>query len=116
MLAMIPTPALAMIFLFPINDAYESYRKEYDEFLKEKKHCTRPSVHFFKQTISNACGMMAVLHSLANNTDIVRKRAQRPRASFNMLYKALVCFTILSVKQSPCRPRSVESIWKDVKR
>lgn len=70
LLAMVPQPVKAVIFLFPITQAYETYRQQQEKDLREKypnildktKH-----IHFFKQTISNACGMIGLLHSLANN-------------------------------------------------
>ena len=31
-----------------------------------------PNVYFMKQTIGNACGTIAILHSIANNTDVLK--------------------------------------------
>ncbi|KAI8329797.1 ubiquitin C-terminal hydrolase uCHL1 [Chlamydoabsidia padenii] len=74
LLAMVPQPVKAVIFLFPITPAYETYRQQQEKTILEQnpkvlegtKH-----VHFFKQTISNACGMIGLLHSLANNNDAI---------------------------------------------
>eukprot|EP00835_Amoeboradix_gromovi_P005960 NODE_624_length_5893_cov_0.149465.p2 type:complete len:206 gc:universal NODE_624_length_5893_cov_0.149465:1228-1845(+) len=54
LLAMVPRPVRALMFLFPI-----SIRK--DTITEFKGSCW-----FSKQTISNACGTVAVLHALAN--------------------------------------------------
>lgn len=38
-------------------------------------HCclqeVSPNVYFMKQTIGNACGTVAIIHSIANNTDVL---------------------------------------------
>jgi len=66
LLDMIPQPVAALMLLFPINEKYENYVKTID-FEK----ATPPSLYYMKQTISNACGTVAMLHSVANNTDVI---------------------------------------------
>ncbi|CAO3593839.1 unnamed protein product [Absidia cylindrospora] len=70
LLAMVPQPVKAVIFLFPITEAYEKYRLEQEQRILDQHPnvvAETQHVHFFKQTISNACGMIGLLHSLANN-------------------------------------------------
>ncbi|KAI8378922.1 hypothetical protein BD560DRAFT_366167 [Blakeslea trispora] len=72
LLAMIPTPVEAMIFLFPLTETYERFKEEEEARLTKLEQNIGPEVIFFKQTIENACGMMALLHSVASNDgDIV---------------------------------------------
>ncbi|KAI7898598.1 uncharacterized protein BX663DRAFT_524039 [Cokeromyces recurvatus] len=69
LLAMIPTPVEAMIFLFPITEAYEKFKSEEEAHIIKCEQSISPDVIFFKQTIENACGMIALLHSVASNDD-----------------------------------------------
>ncbi|KAJ3104165.1 ATP-binding cassette sub- A member 1 [Phlyctochytrium bullatum] len=68
MLAFVPRPVIAILLLFPVTDKYEAFRKEQEERLKNGGNVVSPSVYFLRQTISNACGTIGILHSLANNT------------------------------------------------
>ena len=56
-----------MILLFPINEKYEEFRKQEEEEVKAKGQEVSPKVYFMKQTIGNACGTVALLHSILNN-------------------------------------------------
>jgi len=60
LLAFVPQPVLAVILLFPVSQADST--EPGDESLREK-------CYFVKQTIQNACGTIALLHSVANNVD-----------------------------------------------
>ena len=73
LLGFVPRPVAAMIFLYPITDAAEQFRHEEEAALVKKEQDISPDVMFFKQTISNACGMMALIHSLANKKELVGK-------------------------------------------
>ncbi|CAO3664392.1 unnamed protein product [Rhizopus stolonifer] len=66
---MIPQPVQAMVFLFPITDIYEEFKEKEEDHLIRHEQAISPDVIFFKQTIGNACGMMAILHSIASNDD-----------------------------------------------
>lgn len=66
---MIPRPVQAIIFLFPITEAYEKFKAEEEARITKCGQYISPEVVFFKQTISNACGMIALLHSLASSDD-----------------------------------------------
>ncbi|KAJ1679859.1 Ubiquitin carboxyl-terminal hydrolase isozyme L3 [Spiromyces aspiralis] len=66
LLAFVPQPVLSVIFLYPLEAKLETYR---EKLLQEHRPPADESkkVWHTKQTISNACGTIAVLHSLANN-------------------------------------------------
>jgi len=68
-LSMIPQPVKAVVLLFPITENYERDSKEEVKQIQEKGQEVAPNVVFFKQTISNACGTIGLLHTLASNTD-----------------------------------------------
>ncbi|CAL8069710.1 unnamed protein product [Calicophoron daubneyi] len=61
MLGVIPRPVLAVLLLFPITDA--SKANPLGQLVVNK------DIMFIKQTIANACGTVALLHSIVNNQD-----------------------------------------------
>ncbi|CAH1758046.1 8475_t:CDS:2 [Entrophospora sp. SA101] len=66
----------AVLLLFPITENHEKYNKELIEKTLASTSSTSvisslPDLVFFKQTISNACGTIGLLHSLASNTDTI---------------------------------------------
>ena len=66
LLSFIPRPVHALIFLTP-SSAYHATR---DNTEAEMKHASFPvgptAVAWFKQTVGNACGLMAFLHCICN--------------------------------------------------
>lgn len=83
----IPRPVAAFIFLFPDTKNYNEFRKKDDERLKAEDQNVSEKAVFFKQTIRNACGMMALIHCLANNQQILSKVS----ISFLTLTYLLIC-------------------------
>ncbi|XP_070554218.1 ubiquitin carboxyl-terminal hydrolase isozyme L3-like isoform X2 [Ptychodera flava] len=71
LLGMVPSPAVALLLLFPINEKYEAYKKEEQEKIEKEGQSVSPKVYFMKQTIGNACGTIGLLHAIANNTDVI---------------------------------------------
>ncbi|KAG0299971.1 Ubiquitin carboxyl-terminal hydrolase isozyme L3 [Dissophora globulifera] len=67
LLAFVPQPVHALILLFPVTPKYEEYRKEEQQRIERQGQTVSPNVVFYPQTITNACGTMGVLHSIANN-------------------------------------------------
>lgn len=67
LLAFIPRPALALLLVFPVSASYESSRLAEDAGVDEYagKGEGEPVV-WWKQTIRNACGLMGLLHAVAN--------------------------------------------------
>ncbi|KAE9400352.1 peptidase C12, ubiquitin carboxyl-terminal hydrolase 1 [Gymnopus androsaceus JB14] len=72
LLALVPKPVKAVLLLFPITQALEIKRKEEDEEIQTtaqplfKQKSNSEPVIWIKQTISNACGTIGLLHALAN--------------------------------------------------
>eukprot|EP00249_Psilotum_nudum_P002883 c16106_g1_i1 orf=312-1001(-) len=60
LLAMVPRPVLAVLFLFPINEESEVQRNA------EEGHKVSDKVYFMKQTVGNACGTVGLLHAVGN--------------------------------------------------
>lgn len=67
MLSFVPRPALALLLVFPVSAVYESHRMAEDNTVDEYKGTgDQEPVLWWKQTIRNACGMMGLLHAVAN--------------------------------------------------
>lgn len=67
LLSMVEQPVKAVILLFPLSDLLEVKRKEEDLRFKAQAQSLLSSVFWIKQTISNACGTIGLLHALANS-------------------------------------------------
>ncbi|TBU30706.1 cysteine proteinase [Dichomitus squalens] len=68
LLALVSQPVKAVILLFPLNDACQQRRRQEDERIAgEGQPAIDPTIFWMKQTISNACGTMALLHALINS-------------------------------------------------
>ncbi|KAF9932402.1 Ubiquitin carboxyl-terminal hydrolase isozyme L3 [Linnemannia zychae] len=67
LLAFVPQPVHAVILLFPCTPKYEEFVKEEGQRIDKEGQTVSPNIVFYPQTISNACGTMGVLHSIANN-------------------------------------------------
>lgn len=68
-LAWVPKPVLAVILLFPCSENYNKYSEIQCKSIEEKGQVVASDVYFLKQFVSNACGTIALIHSVANNTD-----------------------------------------------
>jgi ubiquitin carboxyl-terminal hydrolase L3 len=66
LLAMLPQPCLALIFLFPYTKMAAYKAEQHDRLVASGQHIS-PQVYFMKQLVGNACGTVAVVHCLANN-------------------------------------------------
>ncbi|PPQ95420.1 hypothetical protein CVT26_008441 [Gymnopilus dilepis] len=67
LLAFVPQPVKAVVLLFPIDPEGEALRKAEDEKIaKEGQPGVDNTIFFVKQTISNACGTIGLIHALAN--------------------------------------------------
>lgn len=51
--------------IYAKNDLVQKWK---EEELQE----VSPNLFFMKQTIGNACGTVAIIHSIANNTDVLQ--------------------------------------------
>ncbi|CAG07309.1 unnamed protein product, partial [Tetraodon nigroviridis] len=68
-LSTIPKPVCAVLLLFPVTDAYEAFKQEEEDRLKQQPQDVSPDVYFIKQTIGNACGTIGLIHAVANNQE-----------------------------------------------
>lgn len=69
MLSWVPRPVLAVMLLFPISESYEQHKKQEESDILSKGQEVPSEVFCMKQNLSNACGTIALVHSVANNTD-----------------------------------------------
>ena len=65
-LEMIPRPIVSVILSYPLTSDSETYLQSEAERIIQSGQFISPSVRFMKQTISNACGTIALLHSILN--------------------------------------------------
>lgn len=68
LIAIVPQPVIAVMFLFPINDKTTVFYEKLKNAHKSEPHSK--NLFFIKQTIDNACGTMAILHSTLNNLSV----------------------------------------------
>lgn len=73
LLYLVPRPLLAVLLLFPFSKEDDKYCKDQDDHANNK--CEKPNLdlYFMRQTISNACGTVALIHAIANNFDKLSK-------------------------------------------
>ncbi|XP_059052400.1 ubiquitin carboxyl-terminal hydrolase-like [Achroia grisella] len=65
-LAWVPRPVLAVVLLFPLSEIYEQLRRKEENNLVNKE--PPKDVFHLRQVLSNVCGTIALVHSVANNT------------------------------------------------
>jgi len=80
LLDFIPQPCIAVLFLFPYKQTLKL--KSDEKTGDDSKEKSSSSLYFMKQLVSNACGSIAVLHSLANNQDKVTLNKEGALHSF----------------------------------
>ena len=67
LLSFIPRPALALLLVFPVSAVYESHRLAEDSLAEDyRRKGEAEPVLWWRQTIRNACGLMGLLHAVAN--------------------------------------------------
>uniref|UniRef100_A0A8C0FVX2 Ubiquitin carboxyl-terminal hydrolase n=1 Tax=Chelonoidis abingdonii TaxID=106734 RepID=A0A8C0FVX2_CHEAB len=67
LLSSVPTPACALLLLFPLTAQHENFRKKQIEELKGQEVSSK--VYFLKQMVGNSCGTIGLIHAVANNQD-----------------------------------------------
>ena len=65
LLAFVPKPVHALIFLYPSGD-FEAAKEAQEAELKEKGQAISEKLWYTKQLVQNACGSIAVTHALSN--------------------------------------------------
>ncbi|XP_039046718.1 ubiquitin carboxyl-terminal hydrolase 3-like isoform X2 [Hibiscus syriacus] len=68
LLAMVPQPVLAVLFLFPITSQTEEERLQQDKGKRVSAIMYSSSFLFHEKTVGNACGTIGILHSVGNVT------------------------------------------------
>ncbi|KAH9777040.1 ubiquitin carboxyl-terminal hydrolase 3 [Citrus sinensis] len=81
LLAMVPQPVLAVLFLYPLTAQSEEERRLQDN---DKKEFSK-NVYFMKQTVGNACGTIGLLHAVGNVTSEIKFQAD---SFFDKFYKS----------------------------
>lgn len=67
LLGFVPRPAHALLLIFPISENYENGRATEDAAVEAYDGCGPDEpVIWYKQTIGNACGLIALLHAVSN--------------------------------------------------
>ncbi|XP_046410689.1 ubiquitin carboxyl-terminal hydrolase isozyme L3 [Neodiprion fabricii] len=72
LLAVIPRPVLALILLYPITDKSDRFKNDREAKLKEDGQKISEDIYYMKQCVSNACGTVALIHGVANNSDKIQ--------------------------------------------
>ncbi|XP_065160090.1 ubiquitin carboxyl-terminal hydrolase isozyme L3-like [Atheta coriaria] len=68
-LAWVPKPVLSVILLFPCSEKYHEFATQEQKEIEERGQTVSDSIYYIKQLVSNACGTIALLHCVANNSD-----------------------------------------------
>lgn len=68
LLSFVPQPVKAVLLVYPITDKTEAYGNACVEAMGDASQANG-QLYYMKQTISNACGTVGILHALANNID-----------------------------------------------
>eukprot|EP01100_Stratorugosa_tubuloviscum_P007612 TRINITY_DN314_c0_g2_i1.p1 TRINITY_DN314_c0_g2~~TRINITY_DN314_c0_g2_i1.p1 ORF type:complete len:235 (+),score=113.70 TRINITY_DN314_c0_g2_i1:141-845(+) len=66
-LTFVPQPVQALVFLFPYDAAYHARIPQLEQETADRP--ISPNVWYMKQLVANACGTVALIHSLANNVN-----------------------------------------------
>ncbi|GCB64759.1 ubiquitin carboxyl-terminal hydrolase isozyme L1 isoform X2 [Scyliorhinus torazame] len=66
-LSMVPSPVCALMLLFPLSQQHESHRERQTSKLSGKGIDSK--IYFLRQTISNSCGTIGLINTIANNQD-----------------------------------------------
>ncbi|XP_031826224.1 ubiquitin carboxyl-terminal hydrolase isoform X2 [Nomia melanderi] len=75
LLALVPKPVVAIILLYPLQKKSDNTLEDSEGNVKEQDTTNSgpidPLVYYMKQYIHNACGTIALIHSVANNLDTI---------------------------------------------
>ncbi|RUS21118.1 ubiquitin carboxyl-terminal hydrolase [Endogone sp. FLAS-F59071] len=88
-LSTLPQPVLAVLLLFPVTEQSEKARLEQEAEVTKREQFISPNLIFFRQTISNACGTIALLHSVTNNEQVIDRPHQALSLEFYFTHNSL---------------------------
>lgn len=87
LLNFVPRPSLAILLVFPVSKTYEDSRVKEDANLADYEGSGPDEpVMWFKQTIGNACGLIGLLHTMANG--LAGQKYVTPGSDLDNLLKA----------------------------
>ncbi|KAI5635740.1 ubiquitin carboxyl-terminal hydrolase, family 1 domain-containing protein [Phthorimaea operculella] len=69
MLSWVPRPVLAVLLLFPLSENYKEHKQKEEDEILSKGQSLSNDIFYMKQNLSNSCGTVALVHSVANNSD-----------------------------------------------
>ncbi|XP_041975387.1 ubiquitin carboxyl-terminal hydrolase isozyme L3 [Aricia agestis] len=72
LLVFVPRPVLSVTLLFPVSEAYEEHKKKEEADILSKGQTVSNNLFYMKQNVRNACGTIALVHGVANNTDRIQ--------------------------------------------
>jgi ubiquitin carboxyl-terminal hydrolase L3 len=82
LLEFIPQPVIAVLLIFPITEEHEKGRLNELEQAAHTPPDYSQAIYFLRQNIGNACGSIAVIHSIANNLEKFQLDLHKPLAQF----------------------------------
>ncbi|EGG19317.1 peptidase C12 family protein [Cavenderia fasciculata] len=71
LLDMVPKSCAAVLLLFPITSDYEEKRYQQEDEITKNGQLVSEKVYFMKQIVGNACGTIAIIHSVLNNSNVI---------------------------------------------
>eukprot|EP01057_Protomagalhaensia_wolfi_P000573 Protomagalhaensia_wolfi_Nauph_80__572@NODE_1323_length_1588_cov_206_437702_g1022_i0_p1_GENE_NODE_1323_length_1588_cov_206_437702_g1022_i0NODE_1323_length_1588_cov_206_437702_g1022_i0_p1_ORF_typecomplete_len230_score52_12Peptidase_C12/PF01088_21/1_4e50Josephin/PF02099_17/0_068_NODE_1323_length_1588_cov_206_437702_g1022_i05301219 len=113
-LELLPGPLLAVIFVLPLTT--DMQRRYQDEGLLKKiqKEEETQGVWFLKQTVPNACGTVAMLHTLMNLRGVGGKHEFSEDGALGMLEKSMKGKSAIERAKVLEEEKSVESAHRSV--
>jgi ubiquitin carboxyl-terminal hydrolase L3 len=63
---MVPKPCLAVVLLYPLKESSETFSVEERTGIEKNGQVLSSDLYYMKQTVGDACGTVAILHSLGN--------------------------------------------------
>ena len=89
-LEMIPQPVLGLVLLFPVTKNAKRARREEENRIIEQGQEVSRNVYYLKQTVSNACGTIGLVHIVGNlrHSDVLDTDIQfRPNSFFDSFFR-----------------------------
>jgi len=71
LLAMVPQPVRAVILCYPITANSEAFNESQSQALTTENSDSSNSPFYVKQTVGNACGTIALIHSVLNDSELI---------------------------------------------
>ncbi|XP_026759043.2 ubiquitin carboxyl-terminal hydrolase-like [Galleria mellonella] len=71
-LSWVPRPVISVLLLYPISASSEEHKKKEESEILSKGQEISSNVFYMKQCLSNVCGTIALVHSVANNLDKIQ--------------------------------------------